>query len=93
VTDAIDDLVTTEGEPAAAIEHMALQRNCDVIILGSHVRAGLERLLFGSVAEAVVRRSSLPVIVVPTKARSRKNRIEHGTANGTSKSLHGKRVS
>ena len=37
----------------------------DLIIIGSHARHGLERLFLGSVAEAVVRDSSLPVLVSP----------------------------
>lgn len=61
----IDDLVVAEGEPAVEIENVALQRNCDLIIIGSHARHGLERLFLGSVAEAVVRDSSLPVLVSP----------------------------
>lgn len=65
---SIDDRVVAEGEPAQTIEHVALQRNCDLIVLGSHVRSGLERLFIGSVAEAVLRTSALPVLVVPDGA-------------------------
>lgn len=61
----LDDEIVVEGEPAGAIEHAAMQRNCDVIIVGSHGRRGIERLFDGSVAEAVVRSSALPVLVVP----------------------------
>ncbi len=61
----LDDEVIVEGEPADAIEHAAMQRNCDVIIVGSHARRGLQRLWEGSVAETVARSSALPVLVVP----------------------------
>jgi nucleotide-binding universal stress UspA family protein len=61
----LDDEVIVEGEPADAIEHAAMQRNCDVIIVGSHARRGLQRLWDGSVAESVARSSALPVLVVP----------------------------
>jgi nucleotide-binding universal stress UspA family protein len=61
----LDDEIVAEGEPADAIEHAAMQRNCDVIVLGSHRRRGLQRLLDGSVAESVARSSALPVLVVP----------------------------
>ena len=61
----LDDEIVIEGEPADAIEHAAMQRNCDVIIVGSHGRRGLRRLWDGSVAETVARSSPLPVLVVP----------------------------
>ena len=41
----------------------ALKRNCDLIIMGSHGRQGLARLAYGSVAAAVIARSSVPVLV------------------------------
>jgi len=61
----LDDEIIVEGEPANAIEHSAMQRNCDVIIVGSHGRRGLQRLWDGSVAETVARSSAIPVLVVP----------------------------
>jgi nucleotide-binding universal stress UspA family protein len=63
----VDDLVVAEGDPAEAIEHTALQRDCDLIVIGTHGRRGVQRVFLGSVAEAVVRSSSLPVLVVPAK--------------------------
>jgi nucleotide-binding universal stress UspA family protein len=65
----VDAAIAVEGEPAQTIEHTAMQRNCGLIVIGSHVRRGLERLLFGSVAEAVMRGSAVPVLVVPSHAR------------------------
>jgi nucleotide-binding universal stress UspA family protein len=66
----LDDEIVVEGEPANAIEHAAMQRNCDVIIVGSHGRRGLQRLWDGSVAETVARSSAVPVLVVPVPRRS-----------------------
>jgi nucleotide-binding universal stress UspA family protein len=63
----VDDLVVAEGEPAEVIEHTAAQRNCDLIVIGTHGRRGVRRVFLGSVAEAVVRGSTLPVLVVPAK--------------------------
>jgi nucleotide-binding universal stress UspA family protein len=63
----IDDLVVAEGEPAETIEHLAMQRNCDLIVIGTHGRRGVRRVFLGSVAEAVIRGSALPVLVVPAK--------------------------
>jgi nucleotide-binding universal stress UspA family protein len=74
----LDDEIVIEGEPASAIEHAAMQRNCDVIIVGSHARRGLERLWDGSVAETVARSSTLPVLVVPLRHNAA--RVEAHTA-------------
>ena len=63
----VDDLVVAEGEPAEAIEHTAMQRGCDLIVIGTHGRRGVRRVFLGSVAEAVIRGSALPVLVVPAK--------------------------
>ena len=50
------------GDPANAIVKLADQESVDMIVMGTHGRTGLARLLMGSVAEAVVRRSSCPVL-------------------------------
>jgi len=73
VAASVDDLAVVKGEPAAAIEHTAMQRNCDLIVVGSHGRHGFERRLLGSVAEAVVRSSTLPVLVTPAGRGTPKN--------------------
>lgn len=53
-----------EGNPASAILQLAQDQKADVIVVGSHGRSGLARLILGSVAEGVVRRSPIPVLVV-----------------------------
>jgi nucleotide-binding universal stress UspA family protein len=53
-----------EGDPATQILRVAQETGCDLIVLGSHGRTGLDRLLMGSVAEQVVRRASCPVLTV-----------------------------
>jgi nucleotide-binding universal stress UspA family protein len=50
------------GEPAQAIVDFATSEHIDLIVLGTHGRGGLSRLLMGSVAEAVVRRAQCPVL-------------------------------
>jgi universal stress protein A len=50
------------GDPAGAIVDLASQENADMIVLGTHGRTGLSRLLMGSVAEAIVRRAECPVV-------------------------------
>jgi universal stress protein A len=52
------------GDPASAIVEAAEQENADLIVLGTHGRTGLTRLLMGSVAESVVRNAKCPVLTV-----------------------------
>jgi len=49
------------GEPASEIVRIAEQEGVDMIVMGTHGRTGLRRMLMGSVAEAVVRRATCPV--------------------------------
>jgi nucleotide-binding universal stress UspA family protein len=50
------------GDPAGALVDFAKEQDIDLIVLGTHGRSGLSRLLMGSVAEAVVRRAECPVL-------------------------------
>jgi nucleotide-binding universal stress UspA family protein len=52
------------GEPVEEILRVARERHCDLIVMGTHGRTGLSRLLMGSVAEAVVRTASCPVVTI-----------------------------
>ncbi|ELZ25727.1 UspA domain-containing protein [Halosimplex carlsbadense 2-9-1] len=52
------------GKPIRAIVEFADENGIDQIVMGSHGRSGVTRILLGSVAEAVVRRSPVPVTVV-----------------------------
>jgi universal stress protein A len=52
------------GEPARAIVDLATEENVDLIVMGTHGRTGLRRLLMGSIAEAVVRWAPCPVLTV-----------------------------
>jgi nucleotide-binding universal stress UspA family protein len=52
------------GDPATSIVDLAESEGVDLIVLGSHGRTGLTRLLMGSVAEAVVRKAKCPVLTV-----------------------------
>jgi nucleotide-binding universal stress UspA family protein len=53
-----------QGDPIQEILDVARVRNSDLIVLGSHGRSGLSRLLMGSVAEAILHGSTVPVLVV-----------------------------
>lgn len=52
------------GHPARTIVEYAESHEVDHVVVGSHGRDGISRLLLGSVAETVVRRSPVPVTVV-----------------------------
>ena len=54
------------GIPSDAILSCALRSRCDLIVMGTHGRRGLSRVRFGSVAEAVLRRATCPVLTVKT---------------------------
>ena len=50
------------GDPVAEILRVAAEQNVDLIVMGTHGRSGLKRLVLGSVAEAIVRRAPCPVV-------------------------------
>ena len=52
------------GRVADSIVEQAVQHGCDLIVMGSHGRRGLRRMMLGSDAELVLRTSRVPVLVV-----------------------------
>ncbi|ADV68866.1 universal stress protein [Deinococcus maricopensis] len=52
------------GDPATALVEDAARSGADLIVVGAHNRGALERFFVGSVAEQVVRRAHVPVLVV-----------------------------
>ena len=62
------DVVVSEdtivGKPSRAIVQYAEEHDVDQIVMGSHGRSGVTRVLLGSVAEGVVRRAPVPVTIV-----------------------------
>lgn len=52
------------GKPTTVIVEFVEDNDIDQIVMGSHGRSGVTRILLGSVAETVVRRSPVPVTVV-----------------------------
>jgi nucleotide-binding universal stress UspA family protein len=66
-----------QGDPVAQILRAAQDVSAELIVMGTHGRTGLLRLLMGSVAEVVVRRASCPVLTASDRAR----------LNGAEKSL------
>ncbi|MEO8340945.1 MAG: universal stress protein [Nitrospirota bacterium] len=60
------DFQVSGGVPSDAILVGALQGRSDLIVMGTHGRRGLSQKRFGSVAEAVLRRATCPVLTVKT---------------------------
>jgi nucleotide-binding universal stress UspA family protein len=56
--------VVTTGEAAPEIIRIAQQEHVDLIVIASHGLTGWRRLVFGSVAEKVVRRATCPVLTI-----------------------------
>lgn len=56
--------ITEIGNPAEAILEYATDHDVDQIVLGSHGRSGIDRMLLGSVAETVTRRARIPVTII-----------------------------
>ncbi|HWG42712.1 MAG TPA: universal stress protein [Gemmataceae bacterium] len=77
-----------EGDPVDMILRAAKETHSDVIVMGTHGRGALARLLLGSVAEAVLRKAPCPVLTAkPAPARRKtveesKTETEVGTAVG-----------
>ncbi|MEZ3115017.1 universal stress protein [Halobaculum sp. MBLA0147] len=58
------DTDTAVGEPATTVVEYARDHEVDHVVVGSHGRTGVSRLLLGSDAETIVRNSPVPVTVV-----------------------------
>jgi nucleotide-binding universal stress UspA family protein len=66
-----------DGDAAEEIIRTADEAECDLIVMGTHGRSGLGRLLMGSVAESVLRRASRPVLAVkPIQALGSQAHVE-----------------
>jgi nucleotide-binding universal stress UspA family protein len=53
-------------DPVHAILDAASRRHADLIVMSTHGRGGLSRMLYGSVADQVLRRATIPVLLVPS---------------------------
>jgi nucleotide-binding universal stress UspA family protein len=75
IAEAVDEPVpvettVVEGKPSQEIVRYAEEMDCDLVVMGTHGRGGIDRLLLGSVAESVIRASSIPVTTVPVGEES-----------------------
>jgi nucleotide-binding universal stress UspA family protein len=60
--------VVKSGEYGETILKTATELGADIIVMGTHSKRGLEKLLVGSVAENVLHHSLIPVLIIPTRA-------------------------
>lgn len=60
-------VMVVEGHPAPAIVGQAARLAADAIVIGSHGRNALQRMLLGSVSARVATESAIPVIIVPQR--------------------------
>lgn len=66
-TKLVKDLPVT-GDVAASLNDTARQWGADLLVIGTHGRRGVRRLVLGSVAESVIRQASMPVLLVRGEA-------------------------
>lgn len=65
-----DESITTvigEGDSAEAILQTARSLNVDIIVMGSHSRRGLDKILMGSISESVLRHTDIPLFLIPSR--------------------------
>ncbi len=65
--DASIETIVREGDTATALLDAAATEGADMIVIGSHSRKWLESVLMGSVAGEVLRHTTIPLYIVPTK--------------------------
>jgi len=73
------ECVVQHGQPGPAIVAAAELLECDVIVMATHGRTGLHRVLLGSVAEYVLRHGPCPILLVPAAPRRRSGTSVSGT--------------
>lgn len=61
------EIVTKSGREESEILTFAKNEHVDIIVMGTHGKTGIKRVFFGSVAEAVIRYSPIPVFIIPCK--------------------------
>ena len=60
----------TEGSPLRSLLERVKESSADLVVLGSHGHGAIAALLIGSVAEGMVRKSTVPTLIVPAAPES-----------------------
>lgn len=63
-------IVTRSGSEDEEILKFIRKETIDIIVMGTHGRTGLKHVFLGSVAEKIIRRSPIPVFIIPCKDKS-----------------------
>jgi len=66
------ETVVKDGDFAETILNTAKELNAEIIVMGTHSRRGLDKILMGSVAEKVLHHSLIPLFIIPTKTTEEK---------------------
>ena len=61
------ETVVKEGDYAETILQTAKEIKADIIVMGTHSRKGLDKVLLGSVAENVLHHATIPLFIIPVK--------------------------
>lgn len=57
-----------KGNPAEQIIDAVKKEGIDLIVMGTHSRSGLEKAIFGSVCDKVIKSAACPVLTIPSKS-------------------------
>lgn len=60
------------GDVSDIVLKAAAEFNADLLVMGTHGRRGVQRLILGSVAEGCVRQATIPVLLIPSAASQKK---------------------
>jgi nucleotide-binding universal stress UspA family protein len=60
-----------DGDAGEAIVEASDNLGVNVVVLGSHSRRGLDKILMGSVAEKVLRKSKIPLYIIPVSEKDK----------------------
>lgn len=69
-------IVVKEGDYAENILRAAKELNADLIVMGTHSRRGLDKVLLGSVAENVLHHTTIPLYILPVKSSQPKTNYD-----------------
>lgn len=72
--------IVLTGQTVPAIVEYSTRHICDLIVMASHGRTGIQRALIGSVAEGVVRHASVPVMIIRWLKQPAKERRQQTAA-------------
>ena len=72
--------VTLDGQPVSSIVGFAAANGIDLVVMGSHGRSGIQRVLLGSVAEGVLRQACCPVLVSRWTGRTSEAHVKEANA-------------